>query len=70
MRIVQIVSFLLFLYKRRLPGSDRNACLKMATIEETIDFLEDNGGNMTKEVKKFVLKVIFYNIKFEVQSAE
>ena len=62
MRIVQIiVSFLLFQYNRRLPNSDRNACLKMATLEETIDFILDNGDNMPKEIKKFVLKVFCIN---------
>ena len=55
MRIVQIVSFLLFLNKRRLP----NSCLKMATLKETINYILDNGENMTKEIKKFVLKVFF-----------
>lgn len=67
MRIVQIVSFLLFLNKRRLPNSDRNACLKMETLEETINYILDSGDNMSKEIKKFVLKVFFIKQNLSVE---
>jgi hypothetical protein len=39
----------------------------MATLEETINYILDNGDNMSKEINKFVLKVFFIKQNLSVE---